>query len=148
MFMESLVLPAAPGEEGKEGHGRGPAATWGEQGGHGGAAEGRGRLPSPAGRTALQPDARPRARHAASSGIPGCTWPLNSFSWSRSAKLFKAWGGQARARRGSPGCPMRGDGEGAKKCWHGNVRWAMQAGWAAHRHGSRKRHRGPAQCNK
>lgn len=106
MFMELLVLPAAPGEEGKEGHGRGPAATWGERSGHGGAAEGRGRLPSP-----RRPDRAPSPTRGRGLGMQqaaaswGCTGPLNSFSCSRSAKLFKAWGGQAWARRGSPGCP-------------------------------------------
>lgn len=139
-------------EEGKEGHGQ-PGAVGVQRPGTAGATEGRGRLPSPrAGhrRFPTAGKAQPELWHAGAVAAsppqmlrdrgPGPK-PAVAAPAQRSC-LEPAGLGAHRQHPASPGM------EQGTKTGPGNARWAMQAVRAARRHGSRKRHRGPAQCNK
>lgn len=125
-------------EDRKEGHGQ-LGALGVQQPGMAGAAEGRGWLPShPVPAIGAFPGKRSR-----SLGMRDGNGITPSMLRERGPGSKAAVA--APAQRSCLVLSIPRDGAGNK-----NTAWecAVQAGRAARRHGSRKRHRGPAQCNK
>lgn len=129
-------------QEGKEGHGQ-PGAVGGQRPGTAGAAEGRGRLPSPRaafpapGKRSRSLGMREQERHHPRDARGHGPGPKAAVAAPAQRSCLVPAG-----RAESPGM------ERGTKTRPGDARWAVRAVRAARRHGSRKRHRGPAQCNK